>query len=142
MALLHVSAKKLERYEVDILALAVGTADPARMAHVVDAYDSNEAWSVHVYRAEMTTLGMIGCEQLQVREARIRHIAVDPTEQRGGLGRLMVEAAVQELGFHVLRAETDSDAVGFYAACSFNVESLGEKYPGVERFECTFRAVV
>lgn len=31
-------------------------------------------------------------------------------------------------------AETDRSALGFYLALGFGVTSLGEKYPGVERF--------
>jgi hypothetical protein len=30
--------------------------------------------------------------------------------------------------------ETDKDAVGFYSANDFVITSLGEKYPGIERF--------
>ncbi len=31
-------------------------------------------------------------------------------------------------------AETDRSALGFYVALGFTMTSLGEKYPGVERF--------
>lgn len=36
-------------------------------------------------------------------------------------------------------AETDNDAVGFYRSYGFEVTSLGEKYPGVERFLCKYK---
>jgi hypothetical protein len=35
-------------------------------------------------------------------------------------------------------AETDEEAADFYRNIGFTVESLGEKYPGIERFKCTF----
>lgn len=35
-----------------------------------------------------------------------------------------------------LEAETDDEAVEFYKKIGFQVKSLGEKYPGVERFYC------
>ena len=38
-----------------------------------------------------------------------------------------------------LNAETHRDAVDFYKRLGFDIESLGEKYPGVERFWCTLR---
>ena len=38
-------------------------------------------------------------------------------------------------------AETHQDAVGCYAANNFAVTSLGEKYPGVERFRVHLRAL-
>ena len=37
-------------------------------------------------------------------------------------------------------AETHIDAVPFYRQCGFEVESLGELWPGVERFACRWRA--
>jgi hypothetical protein len=37
---------------------------------------------------------------------------------------------------------SDRDAVGFYAANNFAVTSVGEKYPGVERFRVHLRAPV
>lgn len=35
-------------------------------------------------------------------------------------------------------AETDDEAVDFYRNIGFEVHSLGEKYPGVERFRCIY----
>jgi ribosomal protein S18 acetylase RimI-like enzyme len=35
-------------------------------------------------------------------------------------------------------AETDEEAVEFYRNIGFSIQSLGEKYPGVDRFKCTF----
>lgn len=35
-------------------------------------------------------------------------------------------------------AETDEEAVNFYRSIGFEVYSLGEKYPGVERFRCIY----
>ena len=37
-------------------------------------------------------------------------------------------------------AETDKDAVGFYSAIDFTITSLGENYPGVERFRVHLEA--
>lgn len=63
-------------------------------------------------------------------------IAVDAERQVRGLGRLLIRAAIARAGAAVLLAETDGAAVGFYAQCGFAVATLGEKYPGVERFAC------
>jgi len=35
-------------------------------------------------------------------------------------------------------AETDYEAVDFYRRYGFVITSLGEKYPGVERFLCQY----
>lgn len=39
----------------------------------------------------------------------------------------------------LIYTETDNDAVDFYRKYGFEITSLGEKYPGVERFLCEFR---
>ena len=137
--LIPIQANQLGQSGIDILALAVGDSDPLRMASVVTTYDTAESYSIYRCRVD-GTLGLIGFEARSNDEALIRHIAVDPSGQRRGIGRLMITAAVEELGYKTLSAETDADAVEFYSSCGFRIESLGEKYPGVERFNCTFCA--
>ncbi|GMA25018.1 N-acetyltransferase [Luteimicrobium album] len=85
------------------------------------------------------------------RLAAVACVAVDPratgrgvvelvgtdAELRGrGHARTVLESAACRLGLTELVAETDAEAVGFYRRCGFDVVSLGERYPGVERFRC------
>jgi ribosomal protein S18 acetylase RimI-like enzyme len=134
-----IQAGQIDQPGIEVLALAVGDSSPLRMARVVETYDTEESYSIYLCRRD-GTLGLIGFETRGKDDASIRHIAVDPSRQRRGIGRLMITAAVQELGYKTLRAETDADAVGFYSSCGFRVETLGEKHLGVERFECIFHA--
>ncbi|WP_268921683.1 hypothetical protein [Metabacillus sediminilitoris] len=39
----------------------------------------------------------------------------------------------------MITAETDKEAVVFYRNYGFKITSLGEKYPGVERFLCEYK---
>ncbi len=48
----------------------------------------------------------------------------------------MIDLAAGRHGMVRVEAETHVGAVGFYEACGFEVESLGELYPGTERFRC------
>ena len=48
----------------------------------------------------------------------------------------MIKRVCSEFSLTRVTAETDKDAVGFYRSCGFEVESLGELYPGIERFRC------
>lgn len=66
----------------------------------------------------------------------IKHIAVAPEQRGSGLGRAMVQAVQEKMKPNVMVAETDREAVGFYRSLGFEIHSLGEKYPGVERFLC------
>jgi ribosomal protein S18 acetylase RimI-like enzyme len=68
-------------------------------------------------------------------EVELLHVATAPHVRRTGVGRRLLaevrRAAPAELPGV---AETDEDAVHFYRATGFTVTSLGEKYPGVQRY--------
>jgi len=51
----------------------------------------------------------------------------------------LLDEAVRLHALTCLYATTDAEAVGFYRRCGFAVHSLGELFPGVERFECTWQ---
>src|SRR5699024_3453598 len=69
-------------------------------------------------------------------EWRIEAIAVDSGWRHHGIGRRLIREATAHARAGAVVAETDSDGVGFYARCGFATISLGEKYPGVQRFWC------
>jgi GNAT superfamily N-acetyltransferase len=63
------------------------------------------------------------------------HIGV-PARVRGrGTGRRLLAEVLTAVGATEIFVQTDTDAVGFYRACGFAASSLGDMYPGVERFE-------
>ena len=64
---------------------------------------------------EGNIVGCIGLEFVSPSLCEIKHIAVNPNSRK------------QQIG---------SD---FYASVGFTITSLGEKYPGVERFHCVFK---
>lgn len=67
----------------------------------------------------------------------VEALAVGEASERRGYGRRILRELRRTLPEGVgLMAETDADVVGFYAACGFSTHSLGEVYPGVERFRC------
>lgn len=69
----------------------------------------------------------------------LRAIAVKAAHRRAGVGRRLVQEAIARSDAAVVHAETDYDAVDFYSRLGFSITSLGEKYPGVERFACSWR---
>lgn len=70
----------------------------------------------------------------------LRAIAVKAPHRQVGVGRRLIQEALAQSDAAVVHAETDNDAVDFYARLGFSVKSLGDKYPGVERFACSWRA--
>ncbi|MGG5785441.1 GNAT family N-acetyltransferase [Bacillus albus] len=78
----------------------------------------------------------IGIEIIGTNKARICHIAVVPQYRHKGIALKMIKEVVRMHQLTYVEAETDKEAVEFYKKSGFQVQSLGEKYPGVERFQC------
>lgn len=76
----------------------------------------------------------IGIEMKQAYSCKVRHIAVSMSNRQRRIGARMIEEVIKLHGVQKIFAETDRDAVGFYRKTGFQIKSLGEKYPGRERF--------
>ena len=88
---------------------------------------------------ENDIVGCIGIEFLSTNICEIRHIAVSPDSRKQQIGSNMIFFIIEQFQLDSIFAETDKDAVNFYASIGFTIASLGEKYPGVERFHCVFK---
>ena len=82
-------------------------------------------------------IGCIGGEQ-NSDTFIILHIAVTPEERVSGVGSSMIQFILKDSSIKTVIAETDQEAVNFYRKFGFHITSLGEKYPGVERFDCQY----
>ncbi|WP_098747145.1 GNAT family N-acetyltransferase [Paenibacillus sp. EZ-K15] len=91
------------------------------------------------YEEDGLLLGVIGFD-IDQDELTIRHLAVLPENRGKGYGRGLILELLLEVQPKPARviAETDEEAVNFYRSIGFEVYSLGEKYPGVERFRCIY----
>ncbi|MDX8365580.1 GNAT family N-acetyltransferase [Cytobacillus sp. IB215665] len=88
------------------------------------------------YDFEDNVIGCIGIELLSSKRSEIKHIAVSTKHRGEGIGSKMISFIRDKHSLSCISAETDKDAVNFYKNFGFNIISLGEKYPGVERFQC------
>jgi len=87
---------------------------------------------------EQELVGIIGFEMSGKSDLMIRHLAVKPEFRGLGYGRGLILEAVDLMKPEKVVAETDDDAVDFFRWIGFEIESLGESFPGVERYRCTF----
>ncbi|WP_312502363.1 GNAT family N-acetyltransferase, partial [Bacillus luti] len=81
----------------------------------------------------------IGIEIIGANKARICHIAVAPQYRHKGIALRMIRKIIVMHQLTYIEAETDKEAVEFYKKIGFQVKSLGEKYPGIERFHLCFK---
>lgn len=112
--------------------------DPEAVDEAAESYQSGDS-RLFGYEEDGLLLGVIGFD-VKEYELIIRHLAVLPENRGKGYGRGLILELLLEVQPKPERviAETDEEAVNFYRSIGFEVYSLGEKYPGVERFRCIY----
>ncbi|MGH0555722.1 GNAT family N-acetyltransferase [Bacillus pretiosus] len=117
----------------NVLQYAVGPSETS-LKKAVLFYERNKG-SLHRFEEK----ACIGIEIIGTNKARICHIAVVPQYRHKGIASQMIKEVVRIHQLTYLEAETDDEAVEFYKKIGFQVKSLGEKYPGIERFHVYFK---
>jgi GNAT superfamily N-acetyltransferase len=117
-----------------LLASAVGDRGK-RLDAAAHRYRHDPAAALLVAVLDEQIVGVVGYA-VGGSEVTVLHIATAESVRRQGIGTRLL-AAVDEATRHRLPlvAETDEMSIAFYEALGFTVESLGHKYPGVERYE-------
>jgi ribosomal protein S18 acetylase RimI-like enzyme len=123
-----------------LLAAAVGNpSEQSVMALLNGTYRESGARLDMIFDGP-ELVGVVGSLRIHPGLAEILHMAVDAPYRGKGWGRMAIQHLRTDVYPDVwLMAETDRDAVGFYAQLGFHVTSLGEKYPGRERFQCVLK---
>jgi len=134
-----VSIKERVREEAvqDLLGYCV-FPDPDRLQAVTNDYESTDEHELYAYEEQGDIVGIVGIHVSPERLLTIRHIAVQPDMRGQGYGRGQILELIELKKPSRIVAETDEDAVDFYRNIGFTVVSLGERYPGVERFQCGY----
>lgn len=113
-----------------LLSISVYAAEEEKLNRILKTYFTEERSLILAF-FDQKLIGLIGFDL----GGTILHIAVDPVFRQQGIAREMINHISTR--FSKLKSETDNEGVGFYKACGFKIESLGELYPGKERFKCT-----
>ncbi|QYA43361.1 GNAT family N-acetyltransferase [Macrococcoides bohemicum] len=115
----------------DLIQLAVRSKSVNEL--LADAITCNDA-KCYVYVDENNFIGIITIN-VQDDKCVITSLAVDETYQGRGIGKKLINHIKDKYNYIV--AETDDEAITFYRKQGFVIESLGEIYPGVNRYLCT-----
>ncbi|CAG7649961.1 GNAT family N-acetyltransferase [Paenibacillus allorhizosphaerae] len=124
---------------LELLSCAV-FPDPEAIARTVQLYKTDEAMELLGLEKDGALLGIAGFQTDPNNRLRLQHIAVHPEYRGQGYGRGLLLELIALKQPAAIVAETDEEAVDFYRNVGFVVTSLGEKYPGVERFHCIYEA--
>ncbi|WP_342578619.1 GNAT family N-acetyltransferase [Psychrobacillus sp. FSL K6-2843] len=129
---------KVEEDTIDpyIFSLLEHATSSDKVLREYNLYQQIKTRKLYGWKRNNDYVACIGIEMTLSNDAEIKHIAVSPNLREQRIGSKMLDYMVNELGIRRLTAETDQDAVGFYRNYGFIVSSIGEKYPGVERFWC------
>ncbi|MFD2612947.1 GNAT family N-acetyltransferase [Paenibacillus gansuensis] len=131
---------RVQETEVKELLSCSVFPDPEAVDAAAAAYEANRELSLYGYVEEGELIALIGLELHGDNGVTIRHLAVDPLRRGEGYGRGILLEVLEQLHPVRMTAETDEEGVNFYRNVGFIVESLGEAYPGVERFRCVYEA--
>ena len=110
-----------------------------KMNILADRYEADADVFAFAYDSDSLICGTIILKRLIRNEFEIIGIATDPSFRGQGVASKLVSFAAGYLKCGLIKAETDDDAVGFYRKYGFQIESLGEKYPGIVRYLCTLK---
>lgn len=122
-----------------IVAHSLYLPDDAKLRAVAEQYAADGYKKMAGYFIDGRLAGCAGVDLTDPETAVLHHLAVDPAFRHRGIGRKMIEQIMEQYSVKLLEAETDGDAVGFYRNCGFEIEDLGEKYPGVTRYLCIYK---
>ncbi|NIK24534.1 GNAT family N-acetyltransferase [Paenibacillus lupini] len=128
--------KEFTEQVVSVVAQCVYNPTEEKMNGIIQLYKSDANRVLYAYDDGSRIAAIIGL-LIKPEEIVILHIAVDQGMRGKGFGRALLDEVMSLYELTTLKTETDKDAVGFYRTCGFRIESLGELYPGVERFLCT-----
>ncbi|MFR9710227.1 GNAT family N-acetyltransferase [Paenibacillus sp. MB22_1] len=122
--------------EVFLLLAECMWPDNERIFQELNKYKADDTKVLYGRLVNNELIGLIGLFQFSTMEVELKHIAIRSDYRKQGIGREMIYEYFNKNDISKMVAETDNDAVNFYRNIGFEITSLGEKYPGVERFQC------
>lgn len=122
--------------EVKLLLAECMWPDDERIARELDQYLTNDHRGLYGVIIDNELAGLIGIIPYSEEGVELKHIAMKAPYRGRGMGKKLIAEYMRDYQPAKIIAETDQDAVGFYRKVGFEIHSLGEKYPGVERFQC------
>ncbi len=123
-----------------LIAPSVLNPTLTRLDYLFEQVYTSPRRALYVWQEGDQPLGILGIERIGRDAALLLHIAVDEAHRTQGIARKMVQTVIAQEHLQSLYSETDQNSVAFYRRYGFEVTSLGEKHPGIERFSARWQA--
>lgn len=109
-----------------------------KFARKARSYLDDPSTDIYGFYEDNTLLGVIVLQPKFQNTAEIVGIAVERTHWNRHIGRKLIQYAATTGHYQALYAETDKDAVLFYARCGFKTEAFQAVYDGIpcRRYRC------
>lgn len=130
--------KDIDRPEIKDLINYCIFPDPENLIKVVNEYKNCLELQMFGIESENEIVGIIGYLYVENDVIQIKHMSVRPDCRGAGFGRGLILELLSSENPKKLLVETDDEAVDFFRRIGFEINSLGEKYPGVERYLCSY----
>lgn len=129
---------RLDNIQIQALIEYSVFSDQEQLDKAIEMYKANQHMLMG-YSLGDTIIGIIGYASIPDNTVKINHISVRPENRGMSYGRLMISELIDLIKPRKIIVETeDADVLDFYRNIGFEITSLGEKYPSIERFECAF----
>lgn len=125
---------------LSMLSLSLYMPSEERLNHLAGEYEADKNVFVLACIEDGMAVGIIALKRLTCEACEILNIGVSPAFRGRKIGSRLIDTAIECFSCRNLTAETDDDAVGFYRSYGFEIEALGEKYPGFPRYLCTLKS--
>ncbi len=130
---------KIEEPEIKELLNLCIFPDPDNLKRVIETYKTSSKLHLYGLVSENEVVGLIGYRHTDKEAIEITHLSVRPDCRGAGFGRGLILELLSKENPKEIIAETDDETLDFYRHIGFEIRSLGEKYPGVERYICSYK---
>ncbi|MBP1155657.1 MULTISPECIES: GNAT family N-acetyltransferase [unclassified Paenibacillus] len=112
--------------------------DPEILEEELNAYAAEDGRELYGYEDKGQIIGVVGFIVHQNGLLEVNHLAVHPEYRGQGYGRGQILELIELKKPIEIHAETDEESVEFFRNIGFSITSLGEKFTGVECFQCIY----
>jgi ribosomal protein S18 acetylase RimI-like enzyme len=123
---------------IRLLALSMGDKSEKNVRAKAEMFAGGKGFRMIGYLEDDRYLGVVVYRESLFR-IEIVNIGVMETMRRRGIGRELIMEIRRRKPGKTIFLETDEDGEKFYGRVGFVVRNLGERYPGVIRFQCVMK---